>query len=35
VIEEARLQDGEVLLTMQGGIVVPADAVSGLRRPPA
>jgi flagellar basal-body rod modification protein FlgD len=35
VIEEARLQDGEVLLTMQGGIVVPADAVSGLRQPPA
>jgi flagellar basal-body rod modification protein FlgD len=34
-IEEARLRDGEVVLTMQGGIELPADAVSGLRQPPA
>jgi flagellar basal-body rod modification protein FlgD len=34
-IEEARLRDGEVVLTMQGGIELPADAVSGLRQPQA
>lgn len=32
-IEEAQLRDGEILLTMQGGVSVPADAVTGLRRP--
>jgi flagellar basal-body rod modification protein FlgD len=32
-IEEARLNDGEVILSMQGGVQVPADAVTGLRQP--
>ncbi len=32
-IEEAQLRDGQVLLTMPGGVQVPTDAVTGLRRP--
>jgi flagellar basal-body rod modification protein FlgD len=34
-IEEAQLRDGQILLTMPGGVQVPADAVTGLRRPGA
>ncbi len=33
-VEEVALNAGEVVLTMQGGVTVPAEAVSGLRRPP-
>lgn len=32
-IEEAQLRDGQILLKMPGGVQVPADAVTGLRRP--
>jgi flagellar basal-body rod modification protein FlgD len=31
-IEEARLVDGRVNLTMEGGVTLPADAVLGVRR---
>ncbi len=31
-IEEARLSEGRVLLTMEGGVAVAADAVEALRR---
>ncbi|MDG4649248.1 flagellar hook capping FlgD N-terminal domain-containing protein [Roseibacterium sp. SDUM158017] len=31
-VEEARLSDGRVHLTMQGGVSIPADAVTGLKR---
>jgi flagellar basal-body rod modification protein FlgD len=32
-VEEVQLNAGEVVLTMQGGVRVPADAVTGLRQP--
>ncbi|MCU4651591.1 flagellar hook assembly protein FlgD [Roseibacterium sp. SDUM158016] len=31
-IEEARLIEGRVFLTMEGGVTIPADAVQGLRQ---
>lgn len=32
-VEEVQLNAGEVVLTMQGGVQIPADAVIGLRQP--
>jgi flagellar basal-body rod modification protein FlgD len=32
-VEEVQLNAGEVILSMQGGVRVPADAVTGLRQP--
>jgi flagellar basal-body rod modification protein FlgD len=32
IIEEARLADGQIYLTMQGGVSIPADSVEALRR---
>jgi len=32
-IQEAQLRDGKILLTMPGGVQVPAEAVTGLRPP--
>jgi len=33
IVQEARIQDGAVLLTLAGGTVLPANDVLGLRRP--
>jgi flagellar basal-body rod modification protein FlgD len=33
-IREARIEGGQTLLVLPGGLMVPADQISGLRRPP-
>lgn len=33
-IREARIDGGQTLLVLPGGLMVPADQISGLRRPP-